>query len=105
MAVTGRGSAQATAVAYLAAGGSPLSLPNRPVVAGEEGFLLEWGDIGTAYRASTWASLMDANADLPRSGDRLGMLGELPASFAGPPPWVALGWSGRRGLVAFRAEN
>jgi molybdopterin-synthase adenylyltransferase len=103
-AITGKGSAQATAAAYLAAGGSPLSLSGRPAIAGEEGFLLDAADLGTGFRASAWPSITDANADLGK-GEHQGTLGELPASFGGPPPWVALGWEGRRGTVMFRTEN
>lgn len=103
-AITGKGSAQATAVAYLVAGGSPVSLSSRPIVAGEEGFLVESADVGTALRASAWTAITDANRDLGQ-GEHQGTLGELPASFSGPPPWIALGWEGRRGAVVYRAEN
>jgi molybdopterin-synthase adenylyltransferase len=103
-AITGRGSAQATAVAYLTAGGSPVSLSGRPALAGEEGFLIEAKDVGTALRASAWTSISDANGDLGQ-GEHQGILGELPASFGGPPPWLALGWEARRGAVVYRTEN
>lgn len=103
-AITGKGSAQATAMAYLIAGGSSVSLSGRPIVAGEEGFLIESADVGTALRASAWTAITDANRDLGK-GEHQGTLGELPASFSGPPPWIALGWEGRRGAVVYRAEN
>jgi len=102
-AVAGVGQAQAVAAAYLAAGGTPVSFPDRTVQADEVGFLLGAGDVGRplgeALAPVLGAVASDASGTAPR-----GRVTELPATFDGPAPWVALGFRERRGAVLFRSE-
>ncbi|HLL54369.1 MAG TPA: ThiF family adenylyltransferase [Myxococcaceae bacterium] len=105
-ALTGTGSAQLTAAAYLGAGGSALGFSNRKAQAGEEGFLLSAADVGQPLREPLSAALEDVNPDALEPGEgQQGRVGELPASFGGPPPWVVIGWSGRKAGVVFRSED
>lgn len=106
VALTGLGSAQSVAAAYLAAGGTALAFSNRNVDPSEVGFLLQAADVGKPAKAALWTALQDANPDAVKPGEgQQGRLGELPASFGGPTPWVAVGWSGRSGAVVFRSEK
>jgi hypothetical protein len=47
------------------------------------------------------------SSDWPQRAERLsfdpGCLGEVPSSFFGSAPWVALGWFGNRGEVLYRS--
>ncbi|MHB8873387.1 MAG: ThiF family adenylyltransferase [Myxococcaceae bacterium] len=104
-ALSGEGSAQATAAAYLAAGGTPLSARERPVAPEEAGFLLAAADSGRPLGAMLHASLLDSNPDALAKPPAYGTVGELPASFSGQAPWLALGWSGRRGALVYRSEQ
>ncbi|MBI3183906.1 MAG: ThiF family adenylyltransferase [Myxococcales bacterium] len=102
---TGTGAAQATALAYLAAGGTPVAVRDRAVDASETGFLLTADEVGRPLSPSLRGALLDANPDsLVPASDR-GRLAELPGSFHGPGPWVALGWSGDEGVVLWRNDR
>jgi hypothetical protein len=103
--LTGEGAAQATAAAYLAAAGTKVSCRARPVAAEEAGFLLSADDTGRPLAAMVRSALLDANPDALGLAVQVGSLGELPASFSGPAPWVALGWKGHRGAIVFRGTE
>ncbi|MFZ5468381.1 MAG: ThiF family adenylyltransferase [Myxococcota bacterium] len=103
--LTGEGCAQSVAAAYLAGGGTPLETRERPVSGEEVGFLLGAADVGKSLRSTTSAALLDANPDARAEVGERGVVGELPASFSGPAPWVALGWSKKNGAVVYRSKN
>jgi len=99
--VEGVGQAQAVAAAYLAAGGSKVFWAARPVQAEEVGFLLSAEQVGQPLAAALAGRLDRATEAVATVRGRVA---ELPAVFAGPAPWVALGFAGRRAAVLFRAE-
>jgi hypothetical protein len=109
--LVGHGAAQATAAAYLAAGGIPVralggSPPAQPasVRFDEAGFLFRSEDTGRALAVALDEAVADLNPDA-RSGRTVGSLGEVPADFLGTAPWVALGWRHGRGEVVYRSEE
>lgn len=101
---TGSGSAQAVGLAYLGAGGTSAAVRDRPMEPGEVSFLLSAADVGKPVAPALRAALLDANPDALREPAGRGRFSELPASFSGPGPWVALGWLGRRGVVLYRSD-
>lgn len=105
VAVTGEGSAQWVAAAYLAAGGAPLQGNDSTVAPGETGFLFDSDDVGRPLAPALRSALLDANPDACREGSAPGCLAELPASFSGAGPWVGLGYSGERGALIFRSAS
>jgi len=109
--LVGRGAAQATAAAYLAAGGISVtavggSPRSQPALVGfdEAGFLFRCQDEGRPFAIAMDEALADLNPDA-RSGRTVGSLGEVPADFLGAAPWVALGWRQDHGEVAYRSEE
>jgi len=77
--LVGQGRAQATAAAYLAAGGTEVDATGAP----ESGF----------------------GFDAPCAGSSpspVGSLGEIPAVFVGPAPWIAIGRVGSSARVVVR---
>jgi hypothetical protein len=108
--LVGQGAAQATAAAYLAAGGIAVrAMGQTPdsreaqVQPDETGFLLGEHDAGRPLANALDSALSDLNPDA-RTRRTTGSLGEMPADFSGPAPWVALGWRERRGEVVYRSE-
>src|SRR6185295_8128760 len=85
------GMADSVALAYLAAGGSPVRVPPGRRASG---FLF---DVAGAIESV----LQDFNPDAARDPPAMGLLAELPAQLGGPAPWVVMGWtsSGRGGLL------
>lgn len=105
--LVGRGAAQATAAAYLAAGGIPVRATDSPtanVRADETGFLFSADDVGHSFPTALRGAASDLNPDALCEGRR-GLLGEVPADFDGPAPWVALGWRHGRGEVVYRSDQ
>ncbi len=110
--LVGQGAAQATAAAYLAAGGIPVraaqaaAAAQRAVRSDETGFLFATADVGQHMAVALDAAVADLNADA-RAHPPIGLLGEVPADFpqAAPAPWVALGWRADRGEVVYRSER
>jgi hypothetical protein len=109
--LVGHGAAQATAAAYLAAGGISVkalggSPPSPPAVVGfdEAGFLFRHEDAGRPFAVAMDEAVADLNPDA-RTGRTVGSLGEVPADFLGTAPWVALGWRDGRGEVVYRSEE
>jgi hypothetical protein len=104
--VLGSGSAQAVAMAYVAAGGSPVrSPPSRPVGAAEVGFLFDADDIQGPAGAPLESALKALNPDAAKKPDTMSLLAELPAQISAPPPWVLMGWAGGRGAVVYRLAD
>lgn len=99
----GAGPAHATAIAYLAASGCPISAAERQVVAGEEGFLFRRKDVGRSYEAALRDALEGAGQD--GSDGSVAGIGEMPASFSGPGPWVAMGGRAGRGEIVHRSQS
>ena len=104
------GMADSVALAYLAAGGSPVRVPpGRRVSAAEVGFLFDAGAARAGRHAASAlkAALEDFNPDAARNPPAMGLLAELPAPLSAPPPWVVMGWTsgGRGGLVYRTAEG
>lgn len=102
------GMAESVALAYLAAGGSPVRVrPHRRVSPAEAGFLFGAQDAGRPAAFALEAALQDLNPDAARSPPSAGLLAELPAPLDAPPPWVMMGWTrdGRGGLVYRTAEG
>jgi len=91
------GLADSVALAYLAAGGSPVRVPPSRRVSG---FLFDATD-------AIDSALQDFNPDAARTPATLGLLAELPAQLGGPAPWVVMGWTGegRGGLLYRTAEG
>ncbi len=104
-AATGEGSAQAVALAYLASGGTPVSVADRPAARDEVGFLLSADDVGKPVGPAVRSALDDMNPDAMARPAAFGCIGEVPAAFSGPAPWVALGWDGESGVVVYRGED
>src|SRR5688500_10724077 len=105
-AVLGTGAAQAVALAYAAAAGAPIRVPqNRAVEPSEVGFLLDAQDIGQPLGTLLEGALKDLNPDSVQKPAAAGLLGELPAQVSVPPPWVLIGWSGERGAVLYRTDD
>jgi molybdopterin-synthase adenylyltransferase len=106
VALAGQGASQATAAAYLAASGMGLRMAKREVLAGEEGFLFTSSQVGRGLKMTLQEAAEEMNPDALRS--RLGAwgtLGELPATFEGPAPWVAVGRRERSMALVFRAAG
>ncbi|HZN94637.1 MAG TPA: ThiF family adenylyltransferase [Myxococcales bacterium] len=108
VALSAGGAADSVALAYLAAGGSPVRVPPGRAVSKEElGFLFDAEDIGKP--AANWlkSALKDFNPDAAREPENMGLLVELPAQVIAPPPWVVMGWGegGRGGIVYRTAEG
>jgi molybdopterin-synthase adenylyltransferase len=98
------GPAGLTAAAYLAAGGTAVEADATPLAPGAEGFLVGAGEVGMAASEVLGRVLPEVNPDSgPARGT--GMLSELPATWHGEGPWVALGGDGARGAVVFRARG
>jgi hypothetical protein len=107
--LVGRGAAQATAAAYLAAGGIAVhgSQPDSrgaKVREDEAGFLFGKGDAQRPFAPALHSAVAELNPDAAENRD-LGAIGEMPADFSGPAPWVAMGWRGNRGEVAYRSQS
>lgn len=108
IALSGGGMADSVALAYLAAGGSPVRVPpGRRVLAAEVGFLFDAEDAGRHAASLLESALTDFNPDAARNPPAMGLLAELPAQLGAPPPWVVMGWAGdgRGGLVYRTAEG
>lgn len=102
--LVGAGSALQVAAAYLAGGGTPLSLPERAAREDEVGFLLEAGATGCPLESTLGEALRDLNPDSAARPPRWGAIGALPAVFSGEPPWVALAGSRGRGALVHRSD-
>jgi len=105
--LVGRGAAQATAAAYLAAGGIPVRAevqPDANVRSDEAGLLFARAEVGQPFALALTRAAADLNPDAASDGGR-GLLGEVPADFSGAGPWVALGWRQGRGEVVYRSER
>ena len=104
--LVGRGAAQATAAAYLAAGGIRVAPeePKAQVHPEETGFLFSAADVGHPFAAALERATAEVNPDARRSVEG-GLVGEVPAHFTGAAPWVALGWREGRGEVVYRSER
>jgi len=105
--LVGRGAAQATAAAYLAAGGIPVRAavqPKASVRSDETGLLFARAQVGQPFALEFAKAASDLNPDA-LSGATCGSLGEVPADFSGSAPWVALGWREGRGEVVYRSER
>ncbi|HME90772.1 MAG TPA: ThiF family adenylyltransferase, partial [Myxococcaceae bacterium] len=100
--LTGAGPAQTTAAAYLAAAGCPIYGPRRAVKPGEQGFLFTCDDVGGSSSEALRTALEDMNPDALAEMVE-GCLGEVPASFSGSGPWIALGRREGRNEVLYRA--
>ncbi|XXF75042.1 ThiF family adenylyltransferase [Myxococcaceae bacterium GXIMD 01537] len=98
------GPAGLTAAAYLAAGGTPVTASQAPLGPGAPGFLVSADDVGLPAARVLERALPDLNPDATAAGGR-GRLAELPASWGGEAPWVALGGDGKRGAVVFRGAE
>lgn len=97
------GGAGLTAAAYVAAGGTALEAGPAPLAPGAEGFLVGADAVGESAARVLERVLPDVNPDaLPGRGS--GQLAELPATWEGEGPWVALGGEGARGVVVFRGS-
>jgi len=108
IALSEGGMADSVALAYLAAGGSPVRVPpNRRVSAAEVGFLFDAEDAGKHAASLLKSALKDFNPDAAREPPSLGLVAELPAQLIIPPPWVVMGWTaaGRGGLIYRTAEG
>jgi molybdopterin-synthase adenylyltransferase len=102
VALSEGGMADSVALAYLAAGGSPVRVPpSRRVSEAEVGFLFDAEDAGKHAASYLKSALKDFNPDAARNPPAMGLLVELPAQLIAPPPWVVMGWAedGRGGLV------
>src|SRR5437762_2326997 len=94
VALSEGGPADSVALAYLAAGGSPVRVPpGRKVSAAEVGFLFDAGDTGKPAASFLKSALKDLNPDAARQPPTMGLLVELPAQVISPPPWVVMGWA------------
>jgi len=105
--LVGRGAAQATAAAYLAAGGIPVraaAQPNANVRSDETGLLFARAEVGQPFASALTRAAADLNPDA-LSDATCGLLGEVPADFSGAGPWIALGWRQGRGEVVYRSER
>src|SRR5215472_5508031 len=105
--LVGRGAAQATAAAYLAAGGVPVRAAvqrNARVRSDETGLLFARPEVGQPFALAFAQAASDLNPDALSDATR-GLLGEVPADFSGSAPWVALGWRQGRGEVVYRSER
>jgi len=105
--LVGRGAAQATAAAYLAAGGIPVRAAvqaHARVRSDETGLLFARAEVGQPFALAFAKAASDLNPDA-LSGATCGLLGEVPADFSGFAPWVALGWRQGRGEVVYRSER
>ncbi len=105
--LVGRGAAQATAAAYLAAGGIPVKTavpPSANVRSEETGLLFARGEVGQPFALALTRAAGDLNPDA-LSDANCGLLGEVPADFSGSAPWVALGWRQGSGEVVYRSER
>lgn len=98
------GPAGLTAAAYLAAGGTPIKATQAPVGPGAPGFLISADDVGAPASRVLERVLPELNPDAAR-GHVKGRIAELPASWGGEAPWVALGGDGTRGAVVFRGPE
>jgi molybdopterin-synthase adenylyltransferase len=100
----GSGPAGLTAAAYLAAGGTPVEGSDTRLSRSAMGFLVAEQDIGLPVRQVLDRALPEVNPDAasPREGGRIA---ELPASWSGDAPWVALGGDGTRAAVVFRGSQ
>jgi hypothetical protein len=102
--LVGQGSAQATAAAYLAAGGTPIVAGDRPLTRDEVGFLFRAGQCGKPLSQALETSLRDSHPDALQCPRCRGTLAELPACFSGAAPWVAIGHLGASAVVVHRDE-
>jgi hypothetical protein len=98
------GAAGLTAAAYLAAGGTSLQASQVPLGPGAQGFLAADGDVGAPAARVLERVLPELNPDTAQARGG-GRLAELPASWGGDAPWVALGGDGKRGAVLFRGPE
>ena len=97
------GAAVQVAAAYLGASGIAISADGT-AKRGEEGFLLSQADTGVPRSAALQGALRDLNPDA--IGSRAtGCLGELPAAFSGPGPWIAIGGSPKQAALVYRSEQ
>jgi len=107
--LVGRGAAQSTAAAYLAASGIAVQgreaaeSGNDALRFSETGFLFSARDPEGPFGVARDSAVADLNPDA-LIGSAVGSLGEVPGDFAGPGPWVALGWRENHGEVVYRSE-
>ena len=106
-ALGGGGPADSVALAYLAAGGTPVVAPShRQVSEAELGFLFGAGDVGKPAAGGFRSALVDFNPDAARQPGAVGLVAELPAQVSAPPPWVVMGWGeGGRGGLLYRTAS
>lgn len=98
------GPAGLTAAAYVAAAGTAVTAGAEPLAPGAEGFLVAAGAVGRPASEVLARVLPDVNADaVPPRGT--GLLAELPTSWDGEGPWVALGGDGTRGVIVYRGPG
>ena len=100
---SGTGSGLATALAYLAAAGSPTWLTSGAVDPSQPGFLFSHADVGAPAAPVLARALEAMNPDAARTTSKAGQLAELPARFEEPGPWVALGEFEGQGVCVFRS--
>jgi molybdopterin-synthase adenylyltransferase len=107
VALSEGGMADSVALAYLAAGGSPVRVPpSRRVSAAEVGFLFDAEDAGQHAASTLKSALRDFNPDAVRNPPAMGLLVEIPAQLLTPPPWVVMGWAeGGCGGLVFRTAQ
>ena len=98
------GEAGLTAAAYVAAGGTAVVADSWPLTPGAEGFLVPAGQEGQSAADVLARALPEFNPDaLAARGT--GLLAEVPATWDGEGPWVALGGEGTGGVIVFRAPE
>jgi len=107
VSLSGGGAADSVALAYLAAGGSPVRVPPaRAVSRAEVGFLFDAEDVGAVASARLRSALKDFNPDAAREPQAMGLLVEVPAQVGASPPWVLMGWDpAGRGAVLYRTSQ
>lgn len=98
------GAAGLTAAAYVAAGGTAVEAGPEPLAPGAEGFLVPAEEVGQPASEVLARVLPDVNADA-LGGRGTGRLAELPTTWDGEGPWVALGGEGTWGVVVFRGAG
>lgn len=103
---SGGGPALLTAAAYLAAGGFAVQTGAQTIRQGEEGFLFPASAVGDEARPALIAAVKALNSDALAGGrEGSAIVAEVPASFCGSAPWVALGRGVQGSVLVFRSEK